>query len=628
MRWSIVNNNIEKLVAEILGNEEYCKKLYELSSLEEVYNYCLSIQDGYTIEEFEEFLENIDVDEPKIFEDEYLDLKNVSGGAFSNRYVKVMACSLAALTATYPAFQYTHAAGNQVTDTKLHESVKKSNKKGPSFWQKYKKHIVKSTMIGATILGMFLLYYKVKNVKIEDTPSETLDHQDHNEDDLSEEEQMLDEKDKGSNKEVKKSQNIYAEFKQRLKKAFLPNLAPFEAVGDVISDLSSLARKVTFISAAVWPARQLWNQFLDFRRYLDRKLDSRELPLEQSFENLDLLFAEVRGQSEAKKRIKSKVYDILHMKNQAKLTGQKYEHADVLYFAGPSGVGKTLMARGLAKYKILTANTEPFYVSASDVDRESSESVIEQLFGLNRYYGGSYGGYGSYDREERNVIVKPKNLVKYINENPGGIIIIDEYDKLRSNHKSYDGNKPCSNAMDEVLRTAMDNGRITIKGQTLDVSGMTFIITSNESKKSLEGGNQDFEKDSEADDGTGSRTIVKHDKSFINRVQPIEFENLSSAEYKQIIEKEIHQYLVDYWSNPEVKGLEVVIDDKCLEAMAKVVERKNQGARYITKLRSDLFLDISLKVFDGEVKEKDYYRGKKLFVHFDPESEKFTVSDN
>lgn len=616
MRWSIVNNNIEKLVAEILGNEEYCKKLYELSSLEEVYNYCLSIQDGYTIEEFEEFLENIDVDEPKIFEDEYLDLKNVSGGAFSNRYVKVMACSLAALTATYPAFQYTHAAGNQVTDTKLHESVKKSNKKGPSFWQKYKKYIVKSTMIGATILGMFLLYYKVKNVKIEDTPSETLDHQDHNEDDLSEEEQVLDEKDKGSNKKVKKSLNFYTEFKQRVKKAILPDLAPFEGVGDIISDLSSLARKVTFISAAVWPARQLWNQFLDFRRYLDRKLDSRELPLEQSFENLDLLFASINGQIEAKEQVMSKIYGILHGKNRSKIKKEKYNHADVLYFAGPSGVGKTLMARGLAKYKILTSNTEPFYVSASDVDKESSESVLEQLFGLNRYYGGSYGGYGSYNKDERSVIVKPKSIVKYINENPGGVIIIDEYDKF--------GNK----STDEMLRTAMDNGRINIKGQTLDVSGMTFIITSNESKKSLEGGNQDFEKDSEVDDGTGSRTIFKHDKSFINRVQPIEFKNLSSVEYKQIIDKEINQYLVDYWANPEVKGVEVVIDDKCLEAMAKVVERKNQGARYIKKLQSDLFLDISLKVFDGEVKEKDYYRGKKLFVHFNPESEKFTVSDS
>ncbi len=610
----IMNNNIEKLVTKILDNEEYFKKLAGLSSLEEVYNYCLSIQDGYSIEEFEEFLKNINVDEKEIFgnEDESINLKNVSGGASSNRYVKMMAYSLAVLTATSPALQYAaNAVGNQVTDVKPHEVVKKSNKKEPSFWQKYKKYIVKGGLIGLAVLGMFLWYHKGCQAIPGDKTGE--EKNDAEEKDKNNKEEGNKEEDK--KKEDKKSKpNWYSDFKS--KSSILPGIAVLAGVLELTSDVSSLSEKINHISAATWPVRQLWNQFADFGKYLDRMLENRELPLEESFENLKLLFASINGQIEAKEQVMSKIYGILHGKNRSKIKKEKYNHADVLYFAGPSGVGKTLMARGLAKYKILTSNTEPFYVSASDVDKESSESVLEQLFGLNRYYGGSYGGYGSYNKDERSIIVKPKSIVKYINENPGGVIIIDEYDKF--------GNK----STDEMLRTAMDNGRINIKGQTLDVSGMTFIITSNESKKSLEGGNQDFEKDSEVDDGTGSRTIFKHDKSFINRVQPIEFKNLSSVEYKQIIDKEINQYLVDYWANPEVKGVEVVIDDKCLEAMAKVVERKNQGARYIKKLQSDLFLDISLKVFDGEVKEKDYYRGKKLFVHFNPESEKFTVSDS
>lgn len=586
-----MNNNIEKLIDKILSNRNYCKKLAGLSSMEEVYNYCLSIQDGYTIEEFEEFLENINVDEQINFEDKDsdIDLKDVSGGSASNKYVKVIACSLAALNMAFPLSQcVVYGADAQPASTQTRKYSRSIGSREPSFWQKYKKRIVKAGMLGAAILGMFWLYRRANQVSTNGKSGEAGDN--------------------------KKSSNWYSDLKNKAG-GILPSIAIFAGMWEMMSDLSSLSKKINNISTATWPIKQLWSRFLDFRRYLDRKLDTMELPLDESFENLDLLFEEVKGQHKAKEQIKSIVYGILHRKNQAKLTGRKYEHADVLYFAGPSGVGKTLMARGLAKYKILTANTEPFYISASEIDKDSSESVVEQLFGLNRYYGGSYGGYGNYDKDERNVITKPKNLVKYINENPGGVIIIDEYDKM------------WSRTFDEIFRTAVDNGRINVKGQTIDCSGMTFILTSNESKKSLEGGNQDFQKDGEADDGTGSRTIVKHDKSFINRLQPVEFENLSSVEYKQIIEKEINRDLVEYWSDPEVKDLQIVLDDKCLEAMAKVVERKNQGARYITKLQSDLFRDISIKVFDAEVKEKDYYRGKKLFVQFDPETEVFTLSD-
>ena len=283
--------------------------------------------------------------------------------------------------------------------------------------------------------------------------------------------------------------------------------------------------------------------------------------------------------------------------------GHKYDRGDVLYFAGPSGVGKTLMAKGLAKYKILTTNADPFYMSASEVDKESSESVVDQLFG-NKYYGG-YGGYG-YDNGGRNVITKPKNLVKYLNDNPDGIVIVDEYDKM------------WSPALDEVFRTIVDKGTISVKGQTIDCSGITFILTSNESKSSLEGGNQDQTQDKDVDDG---------DKSFINRLQPVEFENLSSAEYAQIINKEIKKDLVDYWADPNVKGLKVNLDEKCLKDMAVVVEKKNQGARYITKLQSDLFRDISMKVFEVEKDKKDFYRGKKINVEFNPDTEEFTLKD-
>jgi ATP-dependent Clp protease ATP-binding subunit ClpA len=388
-----------------------------------------------------------------------------------------------------------------------------------------------------------------------------------------------------------------------------PVLGVGAVVGLIISDLGAVSSAVSKIDNASWSFSKLIQKFADFRKSVSNKINHIELSLDDAFGNLRYLFEEIKGQEKAKEQIKSIVYGILHRKNQAKLVDKKYDRGDVLLFYGPSGVGKTLIAKGLAEYKILTSNAEPFYISASEVDKDSKETVIEQLFGGGSY---AYGGYDDYNGSNK-VSSAPKSLVKYLNSNPDGVVIIDEYDKM------------WSPALDEIFRTIMDHGVVSIKGQMIDCSGITFILTSNESAKSIQGGNQDDQTPEEVDDGTGSRTTNKHDKSFLNRLQPVEFSNLSSKEYALIIQKDFKDDLVGYWANPEVNGIDIVIDDVCLANMAKVVENKNIGARYITKLQSDLFRDISMKVFDAEVKEKDFYRGKKILVSFNPATEEFTL---
>ncbi len=613
-----MNNNIEKLIDKISKNNKACKKLMMASSLEEAYDICISIQEGYTIQELEQFLDSIYAPEDLNPENknEKIDLQNISGGVFSNKYPKVLACSLALLTTVSSITPSFGAANESKTNTSNRTSFHSKNKQ--SFWSKYKKIIVSGGIVGAVMLGLFLFYPRgqetadaAKDKDIDPKhPEITPEIKDGIKNEIKKE---IIEDIKNGNLKKGSGNDAYSRAKKWIQDNIFPSSGPFQSLSNALSDLSSLAKKMTAIGAAQWTVSNLWNQFLDFRKYLSRKINTEELSLDDAFGNLDILFKEIKGQEKAKKQVKSIVYGILHRKNQAKLMGRKYEQGDVMYFAGPSGVGKTLMAKGLAKYKILTTNSEPFYMSASEVDKESSESVVDQLFGKNNYYGG-YGGYG-YDNGTRNVISKPKNLVKYLNDNPNGIVIVDEYDKM------------WSPALDEVFRTIVDKGTINVKGQTIDCSGITFILTSNESTSSLEGGNQDVTTDKDIDDGTGSRTKIKHDKSFINRLQPVEFENLSSAEYAQIIDKEIKKDLVNYWEDPDVKELKVNLDEKCLKDMAVVVEKKNQGARYINKLQSDLFRDITMKVLEVERDKKDFYRGKTINVEFNPDTEEFTLKD-
>lgn len=618
-----MNKNIDKMISKIVETPELCEELIQQKSLDDVYKFCYSVSGGYTREEFEKFLDEIlNYYEPLYKEMEDEEMANVAGGVSRNIYAKVIAYSLSAIT-MISSFHVGAASGTSKLAPTNKYQYSQSNK--DSFWNKYKKIIIGLGLTGLILLAGGSLYYlnkkndgqpdvpkkdeqkkdkpkkkhvKKKEAKRKDQESDDEDSDDDDVDDPS-----------------SKSLQIYNYLKNWVYN--IPKvgtgLAVVGAGGYILSDLGSIASHIAKIDSASWSIQRLISKFSDFRKWIDNKIHHEELSLQDAFGNLEYLFDEVKGQEKAKEQIKSIVYGILHRKNQAKLSGKKYDRGDVLYFTGPSGVGKTLMARGLAKYKILTSNTEPFYISASEVDKESSHTVVDQLFSMDNY---GYGGYDDYNAGGNRVISTPKSLVKYLNNNPDGVVIIDEYDKMWSPN------------LDEIFRTIMDHGVVNIKGQTIDCSGITFILTSNESTKSIQGGNQDEQKEVEVDDGTGSRTIVKHDKSFLNRLQPVEFSNLSSEEYIKIIEKEFKDELIEYWASPEVNDIDVIMSDTCLLNMAKVVEKKNQGARYITKLQSDLFRDISIKVFDAEVKEKDFYRGKKIFVEFNPATEMFALKDN
>lgn len=623
----IVSDNIGLALEKISSDPELIRELSRQKTFDELYNFCISVHGGYKKEEFDEYMDDL----VSLLEEEALnsrvnedELRNISGGFNSNLYKKSLAYSLAFLTlatSVSPA-AYGADAGATVSDVKTEVSGKRIIKK-KSFWQRHKKAII-GTGIFAILAGI-LCYYnrgRLSNFFRKDSnngsqPADTTgtvsppaDQQDGGGEDRDGAGRV------NTDLHMEGVRN-WNKFLNRVRNVPVLGsaLVAVATIGVFINNIGAVARSISYVSSATWPISNMIERFRSWAKHLDNNFNKRPVELGESIDNLEYLFDEVKGQKKAKDEVRSIVFNILHRKKHAELTGKPYGHGDVLYFYGPSRVGKTLMARGLAKYKILSPNTEPYYISASEVDKDSrKDTILDQLFGMNNYGGfGGFGGYDFYGGNNQNVISKPKNLVKYISENPNGIVIIDEYDKM------------WSPALDEVMRTIVDNGIINVKGQTINCSGITFILTSNESTQSIKGGNQDVEKD--VDDGTGSRTYIKHDKSFLNRIRPVEFENLAADDYEQIIRKEFKRDLIDYWINPEVCGLDVLIGNKAIKDMAKAVEKKNQGASFISDLMADLFRDISIKVYQADLKEKDYYRGKRMFVDFDAENNSFILND-
>ena len=253
-------------------------------------------------------------------------------------------------------------------------------------------------------------------------------------------------------------------------------------------------------------------------------------------------------------------------------------------------------------------------MSASEVDVNSSKSsIVGQLFGDN---GGYYYGYGGQQQER-------KNFVKYIEDHPNdGVVIINEYDKMCVRDSK-------DHPLDEVMRTFIDEGKATINGKIIDCSGIVFILTTNESDGSLQGKvyvdpvtgklvDPTVELDS-----TGSRTIVKHDKSFLNRLTIVSFDNLSAQEYSQIARDKFAP-TIDFLKTDEGGNIDLVISDESYNKMAKYTEHINEGARTIDKILGGLFTAVVEKVSELQDKGEEYL-GRKLEAVYDDQKNEFII---
>lgn len=324
---------------------------------------------------------------------------------------------------------------------------------------------------------------------------------------------------------------------------------------------------ILFAMQAVGMVRQYYQ---NFKTKMEAGKIEKPIDPVATMQILDMLMENVKGQEKAKQQIRSMVLNIVDKNaqfmavNNSKKAGPG---ASVIYMVGPSGVGKSFSADIIRK--VLSGfNAEPFVIEASDIDKQSKSSAVEQLFGMK------------IKRVSNSEVYEYAPFIQRIKAIPNTVVIINEYDKMHSPE------------LDEKLRTIMDQGYINVNGKKIDCSAATFIITSNESYGSVNKGNNEFD---DVDDGTGSRTFINHDKAFLNRIKLIEFDNLSAFDYKQIATVPFAQlaarYKVQYGINLDLNGT--------IDAVAQRVEELNKGARpiftYLESLNDKLLNEVVLQ---------------------------------
>ncbi len=223
----------------------------------------------------------------------------------------------------------------------------------------------------------------------------------------------------------------------------------------------------------------------------------------------------------------------------------------VFMFLGPTGVGKTLLAKKLAEY---------LFDSADALIRVDMSEFMEK-FTVSRLVGAP-PGYVGYEEGGQ--------LTEKVRRHPYSVVLLDEIEKAHPD-------------VFNLLLQVMDEGRLTDSlGRRIDFKNTIIIMTSNVGSRQLKefGSGVGFntaDVSKEQAHGVISKALNRaFSPEFLNRVDDIiMFDQLTRESISSIIDIE----LKDFYSRVEKLGFNLDLSDEAKAFIATKGYDKNFGAR-------------------------------------------------
>ncbi|MDA0669894.1 MAG: ATP-dependent Clp protease ATP-binding subunit ClpA [Proteobacteria bacterium] len=246
-------------------------------------------------------------------------------------------------------------------------------------------------------------------------------------------------------------------------------------------------------------------------------------------------------------------------------------------FSGPTGVGKTEVAKQLA----YTLGIELIRIDMSEfMERHSVSKLI-----------GAPPGYVGFDQGG--------TLTEAVNKNPYAVLLLDEIEKAHPD-------------VHNILLQIMDNGFLTdSNGRKIDFRNITLIMTTNVGAESLSKSNLGF---------VNSKQETLDEKAEINKAFSPEFRNRIDAivafaplQHETVL-KVVDKFLIQLENQLHDKKVEAIFSDKLKDYLAKNGFDEKMGARPMSRLIQDTIK----KALADELLFGDLVNGGEVEIDIDP----------
>lgn len=238
-------------------------------------------------------------------------------------------------------------------------------------------------------------------------------------------------------------------------------------------------------------------------------------------------------------------------------------------FLGPTGVGKTELAKSLAA----SLFDDERAITRIDMSEYMEKHAISRLIG-------SPPGYVGYEQGGQ--------LTEAVRRRPYSIVLFDEIEKAHQD-------------VFNVLLQVLDDGRLTDgQGRTVNFSNTVIIMTSNiGSRFILEWDGNNF---GNLESTLQKELMVQFRPEFINRIDDIViFDRIKEEDMKHIVEVQLESMLAGIEKS---KGIKITLTSNAKQALTKEGYDEAFGARPLKRVIQKRILNkLARQIIDGSVTE-------------------------
>lgn len=239
-------------------------------------------------------------------------------------------------------------------------------------------------------------------------------------------------------------------------------------------------------------------------------------------------------------------------------------------FLGPTGVGKTELAKALAR---LLFGDEDALIRI-DMSEYMERHTIARLIGAPPgYIGYEEGG----------------QLTEKVRRRPYSVILLDEIEKAHSD-------------VYNLLLQVIDDGRLTdSKGRVVDFTNTIIIATSNLGSNIIKGETEDFFDEEKVKEELMAVLRSHFKPEFLNRIDEIiVFQSLSEEDVRSITKIELKKLALVLAE----KGIELVFDESVIDYISLVGFAPELGAREIRrKIESEVETGLAKAILNGQIEQ-------------------------